>query len=56
MNGLLRQYFPKGTDLNLISKDHLNVVAAELNGRPRQVLNWDSAAQVYNELIVASAA
>ena len=56
MNGLLRQYFPKGTDLNRISRDHLDFVAAQLNGRPRKVLNWDSAAEVYNGLVVASAA
>ena len=36
-NGLLRQYFPKGTDLNQINAQHLDTVAAELNGRPRLV-------------------
>jgi IS30 family transposase len=38
MNGLLRQYFPKGTDLSVWSPGHLNYVAAELNDRPRLCL------------------
>jgi transposase, IS30 family len=39
-NGLLRQYFPKGTNLHQHSADHLATIAAKLNSRPRKTLNW----------------
>ena len=51
-NGLLRQYFPKGTDLSKVSKYRLQKVQDELNERPRHVLNYKSPAEVFNEMIV----
>ena len=45
-NGLLRQYFPKGTDLQIWNADHLPLVAAELNDRPRLCLNDKTPAEL----------
>lgn len=50
-NGLLRQYFPKGTDLAAHSPEHLAAVAAELNGRPRKTLGWDNPAERLAKLL-----
>jgi IS30 family transposase len=51
-NGLLRQYFPKGTDLSLISKERLQFVQDELNERPRRTLNYRTPMEVFDEIIL----
>jgi IS30 family transposase len=48
-NGLLRQYFPKRSDV-AVSQAHLDAVAAELNGRPRKTLGWMTPAEKLAEL------
>lgn len=53
MNGLLRDYFPKGTDLSIHSADRLAEVQAELNDRPRKTLGWATpAALIAPHLVV----
>jgi len=54
-NGLLRQYFPKGTDLARHSADDLAAVADALNSRPRKTLGWRTPAEVLDEHLAAAA-
>ncbi len=54
-NGLLRQYFPKGTDLARHSPGDLAAVADALNSRPRKTLAWRTPAEVLDELLAAAA-
>jgi len=55
-NGLLRQYFPKSSDLSVHSPQHLQDVADKLNGRPRKVLGWKTPAEAMAEFLDSQAA
>jgi transposase, IS30 family len=50
-NGLLRQYFPKGTEFNKVSTREIKRVQRELNDRPRAVLHWQKPTEVINHLV-----
>lgn len=50
-NGLLRQYFPKGTDIGRYSERELDAVAASLNSRPRKTLGWRTPAEALDALL-----
>ena len=52
-NGLLRQYFPKGTDLSRWSDREIQAVANALNSRPRKTLGWKTPAEVLNEHLIS---
>jgi len=54
-NGLLRQYFPKGSDLSKVTAEDLDAAAASLNTRPRETLGWDSPAEALAKVLALTA-
>jgi len=53
-NGLLRQYFPKGTDISNYSQAQLNAVARKLNNRPRKTLNYETPAERFSQTVAST--
>jgi len=53
-NGLLRQYFPKGNDLSKYTRRELNTVGDQLNGRPRQTLDWRTPGEVFSTFVAST--
>jgi IS30 family transposase len=54
INGLLRQYFPKGMNLSNVHQNHLNAIARRLNERPRKTLGYYSPAEKFNECVAST--
>ena len=52
-NGLLRQYFPKGTDLSRWDAEEIDAVAMALNHRPRKTMNWKTPVETLNEHLIS---
>jgi IS30 family transposase len=53
-NRLLRQYYPRGTDLSVCSQAHLNKVARQLNKRPRKTLELETLAERFNACVAST--